>query len=183
FTGPLWIIFLDNAQDREELLGDVVIPINTELLLAKKTQNGIYLEEMFNIENKSKKILNYFGVWSEQSGLNVTNNQLYERRKNFNGMKFQANPPMTNVMENGPVISIDGFVGEVWRDLENSLNFTTVYHIPMIQTENNTLVDGKWQGMFDEVRNSISLLGIDSITMTGERAQKVDFAMSLLSTK
>ncbi|PSN31181.1 hypothetical protein C0J52_21512 [Blattella germanica] len=122
--GPVWILFAANSARAEQQLKGIFVPINTEFLVAKNTENeNILIEEVYNIEKDKPKVWHYFGEWETGSGFRITSSPLFERRSNFHGMTFH-NPPLTTLKwEKGKLLA-KGFVGSIWNDMQKGLNFT-----------------------------------------------------------
>ena len=94
-----------------------------------ETLNSFELEEIYRIKSDGAPLRIPLGKWSFQNGLQMNSQTLDERRSNLQGIEFKCttleDPPYSNYsqLSNG-MVQITGFVGDVWKELQDTMNFT-----------------------------------------------------------
>ena len=91
--------------------------------------SGFELEEVYRIKSDGIPLRVHLGKWSFQDGLQMNSQTLEERRSHLQGIEFKCttleDPPYSNYSQlpNG-MVKITGFVGDVWKELQDTMNFT-----------------------------------------------------------
>lgn len=65
----------------------LIIPYNCLFIIAEEKNDGTYyLKEIYKV--KKKTFVNYYGSWSKDFGLSITNASMYIRRRDLNNTEL-----------------------------------------------------------------------------------------------
>ncbi|PSN33461.1 Ionotropic receptor 146 [Blattella germanica] len=177
-----WLLYF-STESYQYLLADVYIPLDCEVIVF---QPDYTLSEVYHLQNRLE-ILSV-GTWHDTKGLVWTAKDFFQRRSDLKGITIKAstlnNPPITIVQEqNGTVMDVSGYFGDVWKVLEKEMNFTTEYYLPLDGSFGAKRENGTWSGMIAMILNGEVELAMSEFTITPIRKEVLDFTMPLIFTR
>lgn len=145
----------------------------------------IQIWETYRIASDFPLISKPWGLWNPLAGFISTSIAKWQRRQDMTGVHLiataNANAPvtLTRFKTNGE-IEIDGYIGDLWKPLQEKLNFTTTF-LPSIDGKWGSIeADGKtWNGMIGMVLNNEADIIVSDLALTEKRAQFVDFTVPI----
>ncbi|KAJ9590512.1 hypothetical protein L9F63_016463 [Diploptera punctata] len=162
------------------------IPFDSEFLVAQhQGEESVSLTEGYQINFNLPLKVDSFGSWTSAQGLKYPERSLYCRRNNLNGTAIRVgyyNDAATNIVsaEEGTRPHVGGYFGEVWSTLEERINFKSIYSENTDGAFGVVGDDGNWTGLMGMlIRNEVDI-AMQSMTITSERYQFVDFTMPLI---
>ena len=163
-------------------LNHLFFPFSSQVYsLNNEEDDDIVIKEHYNIEEK--QFIKTVGIWEKKEGLSLTEENIWERRKDLQGFQFLAEtlkqPPYVeyDVIEDGTLDKLVGIVGDFWHDiLEKSLNCSTKISLPPDGKWGNLEKDGSWSGLVSGLLENRYQIVITSLYKTVDRLQAIQFS-------
>ena len=130
-AGVVWV-----ATSEQQLLPPAGLRLDSIWIALETLSDGrIVLTEHYRIKRGPLRS-GTLGTWSEHGGLSVPEKNVWERRSDFGGVLLRNSvlswPPLNDIKDDG---RIEGYVVDILRNLQASLNFTVTTGSPE---------DGEW---------------------------------------
>ena len=164
-----WIVETTSVDQFTVDMSDVDIPIDSNVLVFSKVGDTIELFDVYKPDPGADLRITGWGDWSKESGLSVSKTEKWELRRDLTGVYFTTStahdPPYVDVrdvdinnlppgykldIKSSPVYIGPSLYGDIWLNLQQSLNFS--YN--MIYS-----VDGGWGAKQDD-GNFSGIVGI-----------------------
>ena len=166
-----------------QVLGDFLFPIDSQVFIFQ-SGSEVTIREVYSIDENMDQTVKEFGIWYKNM-LTVNNLPIFERRKNFKGYRFHGEymiePPYIYGHDNYIVrrkkTVLKGIWGEVWHNLEKTMNFTT--EIVPGDGWGSLNKDGTWNGVINGLIQNRTQLGLAAFSITQSRSTVVAFSPSL----
>ncbi|KAL0269927.1 UNVERIFIED_CONTAM: hypothetical protein PYX00_007508 [Menopon gallinae] len=182
--GPIWLMFLQSMKIAEVYLKSLYLPFNSNFIAVYTNGYVVSLDQMYRVSMSHPLRTVKMAEWTPKEGLTFPNGFTpYWQRYNLEGKVFRVsaidNWPLAILSEDN---SVGGYFGKIWLDLEERLNFTTIY-VPSKDFSIGVWNGKRWNGLIGMImRNEIDF-AISEITMTPERLSAVDFLKPLFTTR
>ena len=158
--------------------------LDSKILFYERTKDpGFRLLEQYSVMG-SRIEKRQVGYWRRSGGLRMTSRGIWERRSNLRGVQLRsavlAQGALTTVERDstGGLVTARGPLQDVWRYLEEHLNFTTVLSEPPDGKFGFPSASG-WDGAVRMLLDGRADVVTCGLTRTAERAEVVDFALPL----
>jgi hypothetical protein len=91
FTRSIWLLFMNAGTDMEKFFTDIDVPVDSELLVARRQEDDVRLTEVYRVRGGYPLQEHAFGTVSDRDNvLSATNKAFYSRRNNLHGLIMQA---------------------------------------------------------------------------------------------
>ena len=91
FARSIWLLLTNAGTGMEEFFTDIDVPVDSELLVAHRQEDGIRLTEVYRVGRGYPLQEHAFGTVSgRDNALSATNIAFYSRRNNLQGLIMQA---------------------------------------------------------------------------------------------
>lgn len=178
----LWII--KNESYLDVWNNTFVLPDSNIFVLHRSIDDGVFFNESYKVKPTSPMLFKPWGIWSLEAGIFELNVHKWDRRSNLSGLHIRTgalnNTPFSIIEQWDDNPSITGYYGEIWKALQQVLNFD--YSITLS-------VDGKW-GSIDESGNWDGLVGMavrdeidiacSDLALSTQRGEALDFTQPIL---
>ncbi|XP_069683257.1 glutamate receptor-like [Periplaneta americana] len=173
----IWLLHLEEQSSLEEALRGVYIPLDCLFFVAQNRGEEVVLTDVYSLT--SKLAVSHFGTWSLGGGLRIASFSFYSRISDLRGSVVTATtvhgPPMTAI--NKDTQQISGFLGEVWKELEYRMNFTTRLVLPADNSYGSLSANGSWSGMVPLLMEGQAQIAIGDFTINEPRRRVLDFTL------
>ena len=167
-------------------LNDIYFPINSHVFTFVPDPMEVQIFEIYNIDRGMEQMVKNYGTWN--SRLIVDPLPIYERRKNLMGYVFSAEtmpePPYVIVnfdnLATGRGRPVSGIWGDVWLNLENTMNFSTKISASPDNKWGSQNEDGTWNGIIKGLQVKRTQIGLASFSITFARGLVADFSPSIM---
>ncbi|PSN34586.1 Ionotropic receptor 116 [Blattella germanica] len=184
YTKVKWLLFMDSNYIIKETFEGLELPFNSEFVVAQQYDNYVNLTELFHINPEYPIQENQLGHWTSERGLDFTDIPLYERRYNLMGTTIKTgyfqDVAVKVITNNNGEPKATGYFGEVWQALQNRLNFRTKYSRSSTKAYGSLQENGNWSGLIGMITRNEVHVAVQSLTVTEERSNVVDFTLPLL---
>nr|CAD7413210.1 unnamed protein product [Timema cristinae] len=129
-TNVRWLIWLEHNPDSlDNIFEGIDISYGSEVLFLQWTDSGAILTEVFRFRKDLPLQKLIFANWNRVEGLVTHESNRLIRRSDFHGLTLDVavlhEPPNTILYkETDRPLEVTGYYGQVWRILEQKLNFT-----------------------------------------------------------
>jgi hypothetical protein len=89
-TSTRWLLFISENSTVKDILGEVNIPLDSELLVAQNDGQVVQLMEAYRVHSTFSLEVHRLGNWSRDKGLQWMGTSLYKRRNNLRGVTLRA---------------------------------------------------------------------------------------------
>jgi hypothetical protein len=130
------------------------LPISSQVFTFRTEGDRVLIEEVYSISVGAAPVVLEYGSWKAGVGLSHSHVPLLERRWDLRGhvLRGQTLPGPPSVQVDLPTLEqgvqgglgVGGIVGEIWHQLERSLNFTTLTLPPKDRQWGGLKEDGRW---------------------------------------
>ncbi|XP_046743284.1 uncharacterized protein LOC124409607 [Diprion similis] len=121
----IWLLFVKDSYEQELIISQVELSIRSEVYIARRTVDGYEFWEIYQTAKKESIRAIYYGNWTIDAGLSVTELSVLERRNNFRGAVLRAIMFETDRYTKTKESLQTRLMKCVWNLLEEKLNFTT----------------------------------------------------------
>lgn len=136
-------------------LDDLEMDIDDQVYLCEEMgNNDVNLYEAYKIRQSEPTSILKYGNWTVDGGLQVSNQEIWQRRSDLGGIQFQVatllSAPYVTKMEPNNVTGsyeMEGMFAEVFYALQDIMNFTFVLRPPPDGEWGGDLGNGSWSGM------------------------------------
>ncbi|PSN40509.1 Ionotropic receptor 159 [Blattella germanica] len=186
-----WILFEDTIQDLNHFFDKTYIPLDTEFLLAQKTSDDktLVINEMYHIMPNTSLWIQNVGHWHPDTGLNWTSETFSQRRNNFHGVEIKAvYMPFGKqfyIIENqdGKTIKFAGYNYQIWKTLQNELNFTSNLHRVTEGGFGVRNATGSWNGVTGLLQRKDVDVSFLTLVMSKSRLSTLDYFTPVIRTR
>ncbi len=160
---------------------DLPFRLDTNFVTYVVEGGSLKLWEHFKIKG-GKLVQVYLGHWSNEKGLQVEQNEKWERRSDLHGVVLtnELLPWTTwNIAgkEKGGMI---GLFPDVLHILENMLNFSQLITHPADGQFGSEAEDGYWTGIVGDLSNNLADFSSAGLSVLLKRQRVVDYSITLL---
>ncbi|XP_076059374.1 uncharacterized protein LOC143036000 [Oratosquilla oratoria] len=167
-------------------LGEVSAPRTsvTQYLVVKFQENHTFeFTEYFTFGN-SRPASSVVGFWTrEKPWISVRGDIVAPH--DFEGNVIRAaithSEPYIIIRKNdrGRTLSVEGYLVDLWRVLEDELNFTTQWLVPQDEEFGTPLPNGSWSGMVGLLKNGRADVALGPLSVTIPRSYVMDFSPAI----
>ena len=185
-----WMIQMPNnssKKDMIEILDDLHLRYDTRSFCFT-LKNKIEIYDVYKIHINSRVILKRVGDWTENNGLQISDRNIWKRRRSLEGYHFNvasiySPPAITQVTDNctNTENCFKGMFADVWNSLSIEMNFT--YTISVTSDLFGSLVNGSFDGVVGMLQNGEADIAVADLTITNSRSSVVDFLPCLINSK
>ena len=90
FSNAVWLLFLDEDIEIEELFKDINIPFDCEFLVVQSLGKKMVVIETYRIAPSLVLLNHTFAVWTKYGIHKTPNDDLFKRRRNLNGLVLKT---------------------------------------------------------------------------------------------
>ncbi|PSN50322.1 Ionotropic receptor 134 [Blattella germanica] len=192
----VWLVLQRRNSMLVELLKDISIPFDCEFLVASPiTEGGFNLTEVYRVSDEFPLQIHNFGSWSSAKGLSVSVGSLYSRRNNLQGLqlrtgdlKYMSIKKLLQVRNicfslQKKMTPSSEFFNEIWKSLERSLNFTSLYVMAPDNSFGSRSKNGSWSGVMGMLQRRDVVASNIALMASASRLLTVDFSVPVLDIK
>ncbi|XP_046422518.1 uncharacterized protein LOC124180780 isoform X1 [Neodiprion fabricii] len=157
-----WLLFVKDSYEQELIISQVELSIRSEVYIARRTVDGYEFWEIYQTAKRESISVIYYGNWTIDAGLTVTELSILERRHNFRGAVLRAIMFETDRYTEIKESLQTRLMKCVWNLLEKKLNFTTK---PVVLADNyweHRVHNNKWNdiivGLLAENKADVSMI-------------------------
>ncbi|XP_067004113.2 probable glutamate receptor [Anabrus simplex] len=177
----IWLLFLP-LTSLEDFFSETYIPLNCRFVVVQPSGDDMTLSYVHHIARKSPLKVQNLGNWTN---INWTTSSLYGGRDNLEGHTMTVTTldysPMLIFNESTNPTTVDGFFGQVWKNLETRMNFKSVYIKPLDMAW-GSYKNGAWNGMVSLLLNGSAEVAVNAFTVTSVRLSAIDFSNTVIDT-
>jgi hypothetical protein len=91
FARSIWLLLMNTGTGMETFFTDIVVPVDSELLVAQRQEDEVQLTEVYRVKRGYPLQEHAFGTVSGRNKvLNATDIAFYNRRNNLQGLIMEA---------------------------------------------------------------------------------------------
>ncbi len=159
--------------------------LDSNWLSISSGSNVTTIHEHYAISHQ-KQFVNELGKWTNEHFLDIPEPDTWVRRHDLQGFTLKntlhSRPPI--VFLNKKKNIFDGYMADVLKSLQASMNFTVSHYVPpdkelgiLKRLENGTQY---WSGIFGELDKKQADMSVMGLAMSNTRTQIMDFTFSVL---
>ncbi len=159
-------------------LGHLPLRLDSNLL-AYDTKEGLYeIREKYKVKGGTL-LRTKLGHWSEEQGLNLIEEELWERRSDLGGAV------LTNVMlpwtlwniVTSEGATLEGMMPDVMASVAESLHFTPQWKRPSDGSFGSQKACGQWTGIVGDLVKGLGDVSTGGLALTSKRQRAIDFSI------
>ncbi|PSN32790.1 Ionotropic receptor 187 [Blattella germanica] len=179
----MWLIFLDGGEARiKDFFSDIYIPLNCLFFVVQEGDGNIMkLYEVYRVAEYLPLIVQAI---QEDSSSNM-----YLRRNKLHGLVFRNIVlPFIHLVQitkgvNSTIKKVTGYFGEMWKELQDHLQFSTQYIAPSNLSFGGVTPNGSWDGLIGFITRGSADVSSNGFQHTRDRISAVSFLNPILETK
>ncbi|PSN32789.1 Ionotropic receptor 186 [Blattella germanica] len=179
----MWLIFLDGGEGRiKDFFSDIYIPLNCLFLVVQEGYGNLMkLYEVYRVAEYLPLIV--------QAIQKDSSSNMYLRRNKLHGLVFRnIVRPFIHLVQinrgvNNTVKKVTGYFGELWKELQEHLKFSTQYIAPPNLSFGGVTPNGSWDGLIGFITRGSADVSSNGFQHTRDRISAVSFLNPILETK
>ncbi|PSN40520.1 Ionotropic receptor 157 [Blattella germanica] len=184
-----FIVFEDSSPSQDSF-NNTYIPLDTEFLLARQLdKKDMSIDEFYHILPNTSLLAQTVGQWNSENGLNWTNKSYSQRRNNFQGTELKAVfypfGKQLYIIENkdSKTIKFGGYNYQIWKTLQNELNFTSNLHRVTEGGFGVRNATGSWNGVTGLLQRKDVHVSFITLVMSKSRLATFDYFIPVIRTR